>query len=252
MDGEVEIERLQNLQSIQVYLLRYALLNFPYVKRVIYSTCSVHPEENERVIDEVLSNVGDAYRLVPIKDMLRENWLNFSSPEYNCGDKCLYSRPDVDLCNGFFLAIFERNFEVPLPECKRKGGNANPEQLKLNTEKNNATENDGETTEKISRKKKKRGKKKKKTESMIDDETGETLEHADELKEKDEKLTEDEQTEIEPVKKKRKKEQEDKEAVEIDGGVERSKDDEQIEIELTKKKKKKKKKKEIDNNERME
>ncbi|XP_014474445.1 PREDICTED: probable 28S rRNA (cytosine-C(5))-methyltransferase [Dinoponera quadriceps] len=180
VDGEVEPERLQNLQSIQVYLLRYALLNFPNVKRVIYSTCSVHPEENEKVIDEVLGNVGDAYRLVSIKDMLKENWLNFSSPEYQCGDKCLYSKPDVDLCNGFFVAMFERNFEVPLPECKRKGGNANLDRSNLNAEENNITENDGKITKKVSRKKKKRGKKKHKS-SMIDEQTDETSGQAGEF-----------------------------------------------------------------------
>lgn len=182
LDGVIESERLQNLQSIQVYLLRYALLNFPNVEKVVYSTCSVYPEENEQVIDEVLSNVGDAYHLVPIKDILKGNWLNFSSSEYNCGDKCLYAKPDVDLCNGFFVAMFKRNFDVPLPECKRKGGNVNLEQLNLDTEKSNKTENDEELTEKVSRKKKKRGKKKNKGASLtIDEQAKKTLEHASEF-----------------------------------------------------------------------
>ncbi|XP_071562953.1 28S rRNA (cytosine-C(5))-methyltransferase isoform X2 [Temnothorax nylanderi] len=58
MDGKPESKRLQNLQSFQVYLLRYALFNFPNAKRIIYSTCSLHPEENEQVIDEVLADIA--------------------------------------------------------------------------------------------------------------------------------------------------------------------------------------------------
>lgn len=123
MDGKPESKRLQNLQSFQVYLLRYALFNFPNAKRIIYSTCSLHPEENEEVIDEVLADIGNAYRLVPIRQLLKNNWTNFSSKKYNCGDTCLYSKPDDDFCNGFFIAVFERNFDVILPKCKLKGGN---------------------------------------------------------------------------------------------------------------------------------
>ncbi|XP_029667829.1 probable 28S rRNA (cytosine-C(5))-methyltransferase isoform X1 [Formica exsecta] len=118
-------KRLQNLQSFQAYLLRYALLNFPNAKRIIYSTCSLYPEENEEVIDEVLADIGNAYCLVPAQQLLKNNWINFSSKRYNCGDKCLYSKPNLDFCNGFFVAVFERNFDVALPECKRKGGNVN-------------------------------------------------------------------------------------------------------------------------------
>lgn len=123
MDVKPEPKRLQNLQSFQVYLLRYALFNFPNAKRVIYSTCSLHPEENEEVVDEVLADIGDAYRLVPVRQLLKNNWTNFSSKKYDCGDACLYSKPEDDFCNGFFIAIFERNFDVILPKCKHKGGN---------------------------------------------------------------------------------------------------------------------------------
>lgn len=123
MVGRTDSERLKNLQSIQVYLLRYALFNFPKAKKIVYSTCSVHPEENEEVIDEVLADIGDAYRLVPVKQLL-PTWTNFSSEQYHCGDRCLYARSNIDFCNGFFVAMFERNFDVPIPECTRKGGNA--------------------------------------------------------------------------------------------------------------------------------
>jgi len=132
MDGKPESKRLQNLQSFQVYLLRYALFNFPNAKRIVYSTCSLHPEENEEVVDEVLADVGNAYRLVPVRQLLKNNWTNFSSKKYNCGDKCLYSKPNDDFCNGFFIAVFDRNFDVTLPKCKLKGGNEYRNLIKVN------------------------------------------------------------------------------------------------------------------------
>lgn len=150
-------QRLKQLQAFQVFILRHALLNFPNVKRIVYSTCSIYPEENEQVIDEILENVQGAYKLSPVKDLLNQNWLNFSSKKYNCSDKCLYANSVTDLCNGFFVAVFERNFDVPLPEYKRKGNvalnNREVEEVKeveaLHLEKANTT-----------RKRKKRGKRK--------------------------------------------------------------------------------------------
>jgi len=41
-------ERLEKLASFQSVILKKAL-SFPNVKRVVYSTCSIHNEENEKV-----------------------------------------------------------------------------------------------------------------------------------------------------------------------------------------------------------
>ncbi|XP_071876755.1 nop2/Sun-like domain containing protein 5 [Bombus fervidus] len=157
-------QRLKQLQAFQVFILRHALLNFPNVKRIVYSTCSIRPEENEQVIDEILENVQDAYKLSSMKDLLNENWLNFSSKKYNCSDKCLYANSDIDLCNGFFVAVFERNFDVPLPEYKRKGNvalnNREVEEVEaLHLEKADTT-----------RKRKKRGKRKNANQGLSKDE----------------------------------------------------------------------------------
>lgn len=112
--------RLKSLQSFQVLLLRHALLNFPSVKRVVYSTCSMYQEENEMVVDEILSDIGQSYKLKSVKKLLGGNWKNYSSEEFACGNKCLYAKPEIDYSNGFFVAVFERNFEIPLPDYKRK------------------------------------------------------------------------------------------------------------------------------------
>jgi len=158
MDGKPESKRLQNLQSFQVYLLRYALFNFPNAKRIVYSTCSLHPEENEEVVDEVLADIDNAYRLVPVRQLLKNNWTNFSSKKYNCGDTCLYSKPNDDFCNGFFIAVFERNFDVTLPKCKLKGGNEYRNLIKanLNTKEDDMSKIAAYKREKSGKKKKKK------------------------------------------------------------------------------------------------
>ncbi|TGZ32262.1 putative methyltransferase NSUN5 [Temnothorax longispinosus] len=137
---------------------KYALFNFPNAKRIIYSTCSLHPEENEEVIDEVLADIGNAYHLVPVRQLLKNNWTNFSSKKYNCGDTCLYSKPDDDFCNGFFVAVFERNFDVTLPKCKHKGGNEyrNVIRANLNVKKDDMAKTDPYEREKCVKKKKKK------------------------------------------------------------------------------------------------
>ena len=48
-DKPASEERLQKLSSFQSVILKKAL-SFPNVKRVVYSTCSIHSKENEEVL----------------------------------------------------------------------------------------------------------------------------------------------------------------------------------------------------------
>ncbi|KAK1124747.1 hypothetical protein K0M31_006109 [Melipona bicolor] len=162
-----DTKRLKKLQAFQVFMLRYALLNFPNVKRVVYSTCSIYPEENEQVVDEILQNVQNAYKLLPARELLKNNWLNLSSKIYNCSDKCLYAKSDVDLCNDFFIAVFERDFDVPLPEYKSR-----KQQLQHQVTSNNQEKKEIEVLHvenaNTTRKPKKLGKRKNMNEEMND------------------------------------------------------------------------------------
>ncbi|XP_034936959.1 probable 28S rRNA (cytosine-C(5))-methyltransferase [Chelonus insularis] len=118
-DRKCDPNRLKSLQSFQVFMLKHALSNFPKAKKVVYSTCSIYPEENEMVIDEILAGVKNSWQLVPITKLLHNKWNNYSSMEFNCKNNCLYAKSDEDLTSGFFVAIFERNFDIPVPEFKK-------------------------------------------------------------------------------------------------------------------------------------
>lgn len=95
---------------MQFALLRHALTSFPTVKRVLYSTCSTHAQENEEVIQSALEKVQHNFELIDLKTQL-SGWLNFGSDEFNFGSKCIYARPETDRTTGFFVAVFERNSE---------------------------------------------------------------------------------------------------------------------------------------------
>lgn len=100
--------RLQKLAGFQIKILRSALTRYPNVKKVVYSTCSLNPEENEDVVRQVLET-NNEFKLVPADTFMNKAWINFGSSDFgNIGKYCLYARPDEDLTNGFFLAVFER------------------------------------------------------------------------------------------------------------------------------------------------
>lgn len=61
---EMDADRLSNLAKFQQSVIEHAM-KFPKAKRIVYSTCSVHEEENEQVVTKVLENNSD-FELVDI------------------------------------------------------------------------------------------------------------------------------------------------------------------------------------------
>jgi putative methyltransferase len=56
--ASVSTERLAGLAMFQVSVLSHAL-SFPAMKKVVYSTCSIHEQENEQVVKTVLEKFKD-------------------------------------------------------------------------------------------------------------------------------------------------------------------------------------------------
>ncbi|KAI7848118.1 S-adenosyl-L-methionine-dependent methyltransferase [Circinella umbellata] len=61
-------ERLKNLSDFQISIIQHAF-KFPNAKRVVYSTCSIHPQENEQVVKAVLKDNSD-FTLAPRSSVL--------------------------------------------------------------------------------------------------------------------------------------------------------------------------------------
>ncbi|XP_055604536.1 28S rRNA (cytosine-C(5))-methyltransferase [Uranotaenia lowii] len=108
LNEEIDKQRLYKLGGLQYKLLCHAMNSFPSVKRIVYSTCSIYPEENEEIVQGALKHNGH-FKLIDARERLDKEWINFGSPDYQgIGEKCLYTRPESDLMIGMFVAVFER------------------------------------------------------------------------------------------------------------------------------------------------
>lgn len=94
-------------------MIKHAM-KFPSVKRIVYSTCSIHPTENERVVSRALKTDEakmNGFRLAPRSQML-PSWHRRGIPkEMATADhaECLIRcSPGEDATNGFFVSCFVR------------------------------------------------------------------------------------------------------------------------------------------------
>lgn len=141
-------ERLKGLSAFQSTMIDHAM-HFPALCRLVYSTCSVHHEENEDVVVRALaSEVAQrrGWTLATRKEVI-PSWQSRGIEEH-CGQDEVLAQgmvrcvpggegieaacdgPDLDATNGFFVACFVRENGVE--------GNEEKEQEKKgnNTEKN--------------------------------------------------------------------------------------------------------------------
>ncbi|XP_052863271.1 28S rRNA (cytosine-C(5))-methyltransferase [Anopheles cruzii] len=108
MKEPVDEGRLYKLAGLQYKLLSHAMNAYPNVRRIVYSTCSLHVEENEMVVMGVLRHNGH-FKLLDARTELGMEWLHVGSPAYEgVGEHCLYARSEVDLTIGMFVAVFSR------------------------------------------------------------------------------------------------------------------------------------------------
>lgn len=115
----VDHTRLQKLANFQFAIMKHAL-QFPLATKVVYSTCSIHAEENERVTvdllrDPAISQLG--WTLASREDVIprweRRGWPEefraIASTEAACerlAAGCVRSNPGEDGGIGFFAACF--------------------------------------------------------------------------------------------------------------------------------------------------
>ncbi|KAF5830704.1 S-adenosyl-L-methionine-dependent methyltransferase [Dunaliella salina] len=102
--GPADLERVRHLANFQTRALRHALC-FPALERLVYSTCSVHKEENEEVVRAVLEQAQAAgFDLVdPFP-----SWPFRGLPLFPGSEKLVRTDAFRDGTDGFFVAVFAR------------------------------------------------------------------------------------------------------------------------------------------------
>jgi len=147
-DEEPSQERLETLASVQSSLLLHAL-SFPSVKRVVYSTCAVSELENEAVVTQVLEKAPgwDVVSIMPA-------WERRGLGGYSTGQNFVRALAGEDMCNGFFVAVLQRNGSIKAK--KRKMPFEDNEELseEISGENYENVINDGSDTRKAKKKKK--------------------------------------------------------------------------------------------------
>jgi len=102
---------LLDLQARQMAILKSALAALSGGGRLVYSTCSLEPEENEMVVKSVLDGTDD-FRLIDcrgsLEDLQRAGELSWNDVNSLVSGPYLRTIPGVHPCDGFFAAILER------------------------------------------------------------------------------------------------------------------------------------------------
>ncbi|KAF2860151.1 S-adenosyl-L-methionine-dependent methyltransferase [Piedraia hortae CBS 480.64] len=112
--GEALATRLSKLSSFQSRIVEHAM-KFPSVKHIVYSTCSVHQQENEDVVMAVLnSKSGKDWRLLKRDEQVlgMRNWPirgleTAFGDRRDLSDACMRCNKGVETM-GFFVAAFVR------------------------------------------------------------------------------------------------------------------------------------------------
>jgi 16S rRNA (cytosine967-C5)-methyltransferase len=103
-------EQLKEFHELQVMLLSNALDRLAVGGRLVYSTCSMEPEENEEVVAEALKKHGDVRRVGAqasraIEALLADG-VNANSLFDGAGD--FRTMPHIHATDGFYAAILEK------------------------------------------------------------------------------------------------------------------------------------------------
>ena len=110
---KLHAEDLKDLHDRQARLLKNAFPHLAPNGRLVYSTCSLEPEENESVVREVLGALGDTFRIsdprTAIDSFMQESGRIRSVV---CADGFFRTFPPEHGTDGFFAAVIERRGQV--------------------------------------------------------------------------------------------------------------------------------------------
>src|SRR6185437_1500573 len=102
---------LLDLQARQIAILKAAMRHVAPGGRLVYSTCSLEPEENEQVIAACIPNSD--FKIIPVRMELQHlqesGELVWKKLDDLISDDFLRTIPGVHPCDGFFAAVIEKN-----------------------------------------------------------------------------------------------------------------------------------------------
>jgi 16S rRNA (cytosine967-C5)-methyltransferase len=103
---------LQELQDLQISILRSAAAALAPGGRLVYSTCSLEAEECEGVVEQVSSG-DNALSIVPcetvLEDLKGSGELAWADPKTLVRGAFLRTLPGIHPCDGFFAAVLRRS-----------------------------------------------------------------------------------------------------------------------------------------------
>jgi 16S rRNA (cytosine967-C5)-methyltransferase len=105
-------EDLLDLQTRQIAILKASMRHVSPGGKLIYSTCSLEPEENEQVITACLSANFD-FKIIPVRAELqrlrRSGELVWENIDKLLSGDFLRTIPGLHPCDGFFAAVMKRH-----------------------------------------------------------------------------------------------------------------------------------------------
>ncbi|KAK7690606.1 hypothetical protein QCA50_005705 [Cerrena zonata] len=117
--------RLNKLAAFQLLMIKHAM-KFPSVKRIVYSTCSVHAIENEHVVRQVLKSeecINGPFALAHPGEVL-PTWKRRGIPtemdDPRHAASLIRCTPGEDATNGFFVSMFIRQTQLSVSEGKKR------------------------------------------------------------------------------------------------------------------------------------